>query len=74
MLVLSRKEGERIVIGERIVMTVVEMRGGRVRLAFDAPPEVAIHRQEIHRRFTDHSPVAAVRSAADESTFFPECA
>jgi len=73
MLVLSRKKGERIVIGDRIVLTVVDIRGDRVRLAFDAPSEVSIHREEIHRRLAGYSP-AAVRSAVDESTFFPECA
>ena len=37
MLVLSRKPGEQVVIGDGITLTVVEVRGGRVRLAFDAP-------------------------------------
>ena len=50
MLVLSRKRGERITIGENIVVTVVEVCGSCVRLAFDAPREVPIHRQEIYGR------------------------
>lgn len=74
MLVLSRKKGERIVIGDRIVLTVLEFRGNSIRLAFDAPSEVSIHREEIHRQLASRSPVAAVRSAGDESTYFPECA
>jgi len=49
MLVLSRKEGERICIGENIVITVVAIRGDRVRLGFEGPREVPIHREEIMR-------------------------
>ena len=55
MLVLSRKRGERIVIGPNIELTVVDIRGNKVRLAFDAPRDVSIHRQEIYRRIQDES-------------------
>ncbi|WP_437191833.1 carbon storage regulator CsrA [Planctomicrobium sp. SH527] len=48
MLVLSRKKNESIVIDERIVITVVEIRGDKVRLGIEAPRDVAIHRQEIY--------------------------
>jgi carbon storage regulator len=48
MLVLSRKKNERIVIGDNIVITVVEVRGDRVRLGIEAPQEVSIHRSEVH--------------------------
>jgi len=47
MLVLSRKRGERIVIGPDIELIVVAIRGERVQLGFHAPKEVAIHREEI---------------------------
>jgi carbon storage regulator len=50
MLVLSRKRGERIVIGPNIAVTIVDIRGQKVRLAFDAPRDVSIHRQEVYRR------------------------
>jgi carbon storage regulator len=52
MLVLSRKEGERIVIGRDIVITVVESRGHRVRLGITAPPETPINREEVFERLT----------------------
>ena len=55
MLVLSRKRGERIVIGPNIELSVVDIRGNKVRLAFDAPRDVSIHRQEIYRRIQDES-------------------
>jgi carbon storage regulator len=50
MLVLSRKLGEKIVIAGDIVVTVVEVRGDRVKLAFEAPAAVPIHRSELHDR------------------------
>jgi len=55
MLVLSRKLGERIVIGPNIELTVVDIRGNQVRLAVDAPRDVSIHRQEIYQRIQDES-------------------
>ena len=47
MLVLSRKLGERIVIGDRIVVTVVRLDHGQVRLGIEAPREIAVFREEI---------------------------
>lgn len=47
MLVLSRKVGEKIVLGNNIAVTVVAVRGKVVRLGFEAPPNVIIRRQEI---------------------------
>ena len=48
MLVLTRKKNQSILIGDQIKITVVEIRGGRVRLGIDAPKGIAINRQEIH--------------------------
>ena len=47
MLALSRKPGEKVVIANGITLTVVEVRGNRVRLAFDAPDHVRILRAEL---------------------------
>jgi carbon storage regulator len=47
MLVLSRKPGEKVVIGNGITLTVVEVQGNRVRLAFNAPDQVPILRAEL---------------------------
>lgn len=49
MLVLSRKKNESIVIDEKIVITIVEIRGDKVRLGIDAPKEVPVHREEVYR-------------------------
>ena len=48
MLILPRKKNESIVIGDGIVLTVVEVRGDKVRLGIVAPPNVPVHRQEIY--------------------------
>jgi carbon storage regulator len=47
MLVLSRKVGERILIGDNIAVTVVRLSGGGVRLGIEAPPEMAVVREEL---------------------------
>jgi carbon storage regulator len=47
MLVLSRKIGEKILIGDDITITVVQLRGNRVRIGVEAPSSAAIKRQEI---------------------------
>jgi carbon storage regulator len=57
MLVLSRKKGEQIVIGENITLTVLEVSHDRVKLGFRGPAEVPIHRQEIVDRMAE--PVGA---------------
>lgn len=48
MLVLSRKLGEKIHIGDGITLTVLEMRGNRVRLGIDAPGDIRVLRAELH--------------------------
>jgi carbon storage regulator len=48
MLVLSRQRDESIIIGDNIVVTVVDVRGDKVRLGIDAPREVSVHRREIY--------------------------
>ena len=47
MLVLTRKPGERLVIGDNIVLTVVEVKGDNIRIGIDAPREVKVYRGEI---------------------------
>jgi carbon storage regulator len=47
MLCLTRREGEKIVIGDNIVVTVVEVSGDRVRIGVDAPKEISVHREEL---------------------------
>jgi carbon storage regulator len=48
MLVLSRHRDESIMIGDDIVVTIVDIRGDKVRLGIDAPSSVPVHRQEVY--------------------------
>lgn len=48
MLVLSRQRDESIIIGDNIVITVVDIRGDKVRLGIEAPKEIPVHRQEVY--------------------------
>jgi carbon storage regulator len=47
MLVLSRQRDESIIIGDNIVVTIVDIRGDKVRLGIDAPSEIPVHRREV---------------------------
>ena len=58
MLVLARKKNESIVIREDVVVTVVEVRGDKVRLGIEAPKDVKVHRREVYE---------AIRLAAEQS-------
>jgi carbon storage regulator len=48
MLVLSRQRDESIVIGDNVVITIVDIRGDKVRLGIEAPGEIPVHRQEVY--------------------------
>lgn len=58
MLVLSRRERERIRLGDSIVVTVVRVAGDKVRLGIEAPPEVLVLRDELDPRPAKKSPLA----------------
>ena len=61
MLVLSRKKNESIVIDNNIVITVVEIRGDKIRLGIVAPKDVPVHRQEVYDAI--HGRTAAPQAA-----------
>jgi carbon storage regulator len=75
MLVLSRKIGERIRIGDNVVLTVVRIHGDKVRLGIEAPSSVTIHREEVYCRLQkpgragapQESPGAEAESGGDAS-------
>lgn len=56
MLVFSRKKNEQIMIGEHIVVTVVDIRGDKVRLGIEAPKEVPVHRREVYDAIRNSTP------------------
>jgi len=59
MLVLTRKPGERILIGDNIVVTILDSRGDGVRIGIDAPRGISIQREEVLRAVTDANLAAA---------------
>jgi carbon storage regulator len=65
MLVLTRKHGESIVVGNSIRITVVELSPGTVRLGFEAPPDVSIYREEIYNEIAEANK-AALDDADDD--------
>lgn len=56
MLVLSRKASQRIVTGENIELVVIAVDGNRVKLGFNAPSNVPIHREEVYRHIASEVP------------------
>lgn len=65
MLVVSRKIGERILIGDKIAITVVKVSGGAVRLGIKAPAELAVMREELALEIEE-----AEKAALDETQIF----
>ena len=65
MLVLSRKLGEAITIGDQITVTVIEVRDGKVRLGVDAPRDMRVYRQEIYLKVQQENVQAAEWNLAD---------
>ena len=65
MLVLSRKKDEKIIIGDKITIMVIEIRGDKVRLGIDAPKEITVHRQEVYEAIKREHDQANGISAVD---------
>ena len=61
MLVLTRKLGENIRIGDAVKITVLEVRSGQVKLGIEAPPDVKVHREEIYARIQEENRKAAAQ-------------
>lgn len=70
MLVLTRKKGQSIIIGDDIEITVVEAFGDQVRLGIKAPKEVAVHRKEIYLEIKEENEKAAKTNISDLTEAF----
>jgi carbon storage regulator len=65
MLVLSRHRDESIMIGDDVVITIVDIRGDKVRLGIDAPQHIPVHRQEVYDAIQRENQKAAQLRPAD---------
>jgi carbon storage regulator len=70
MLILTRRVGESVVIGEDVTVTVLGVKGNQVRIGINAPKTVAVHREEIFERIKNGQG-AGDRPSADEPTTVP---
>jgi carbon storage regulator len=61
MLVLTRKVGQEIIIGDTIRITVTQIKGDHVRIGIDAPDEVPVDRQEVHERRREFAELAGIQ-------------
>jgi carbon storage regulator len=68
VLILTRKAGESIVIGNNVRVTVVELTSGIVRLGFEAPAEVSIYREEIYREIVEANRRALGETERDDDS------
>ena len=64
MLVLSRKKNESIIINDHITVTVVEIRGDKVRLGIDAPKDISVHRREVYEAIQNQTKLAEAATLA----------
>lgn len=69
MLVLSRRVGESLVIGDNVVVTVLEVRGDMIRIGIDAPREVKVHRSEVFQAIEEANKAAASPAAQSIAAF-----
>ena len=71
MLVLSRQRDETVMIGDNIELTVVDIRGDKVRLGIKAPARIAVHRKEVYDAIKRENEQAAAMNGGEFSTISP---
>ena len=71
MLVLSRQRDESIIIGDNVVITVVDVRGDKVKLGIDAPREISVHRREVYDAIQRENRQAALLKPDDARLLEP---
>ena len=71
MLILTRRVGETIIIGEEVRVTLLGVVGRQIKLGIDAPPQVVVHREEVYERIVEQNRLAVQKAGevALEKTF-----
>ncbi len=67
MLILTRRIGESLMIGDNVAVTILGVKGNQVRVGIDAPREVAVHRREIYERIHERWPEPSGEQGGDGS-------
>lgn len=69
MLILSRNKGQKIMINQDIVISVIDISGDQVRIGIEAPENVAIYREEIYKSIQKQNKYSAIQSAEEAKEF-----
>lgn len=68
MLILTRRPGETVMIGDEITVTILAINGNQVRVGINAPKSVAVHREEIYERIRHQADITRTRDESPRSS------
>lgn len=70
MLILTRRVGETLMIGDDVTITILSVRGGQIRVGVNAPKNTAVHREEVYEKMRKESAAAVVPQASVPGSSF----